>query len=172
MLMANSVGLVPASTIELIVTGEVPVLVSTILGLRGLCVVATVGGNAMVVGETVRPSDPVTPVPERVIIAGLPEAPVYEIVTVAVRFPDVVGVKLALTLQLEKGASLVTVEQPVVMLKSLGFVPASTTPVMVKGELPVLVNVADWVALVKPLVSVGNCSEVSTSTAELVVATA
>ena len=95
LLMAKSAGLLPPNTMELMVTGEAPVFVSRMLGLRGLCVVATWGGNVMVKGETVRPSDPVMPVPESVITAvvAVPPVGVYEIVTVAVRTPDAVGVK-------------------------------------------------------------------------------
>ena len=112
---------------------------------------------------------PVTPVPVSVAVTGLPVAPVYVIVTVAVRVPDAVGVNVTPVLQLAKGLNWVgVIGQPeLVMAKSPALVPPSTTLEMGKAVLPVFWNVMYWVGLGKPMVSVGKARAVSTSNAEV-----
>ena len=128
LLMAKSPALAPPSVMELIVTGEVPVLVSSRLGLMELSVVLTCGGNVMLVGPISSACEGATPLPVSVIVAGLPAAPVYVIVIVAVRVPAAVGVKVTLVLQLEKALNrLGDVGQPEDITKSPGLAPPSTT---------------------------------------------
>jgi hypothetical protein len=79
--------------------------------------------------------------------------------------------KVTLVLQLAKALNGVVVGQPVDIAKSLGSAPASVTLEIVMGELPVFWNVADWFGLVKPIVWVGNCSTLCSSTAPVVAAT-
>src|SRR5258708_13834303 len=63
LLMAKSPALAPPSVMELIVTGEVPVLVSSRLGLMELSVVLTCGGRVLLVGPVfrARPGGPPPP---------------------------------------------------------------------------------------------------------------
>jgi hypothetical protein len=128
LLMAKSPALAPASVMELIVTGEVPVLVSSTLGLMGLGVAFACGGNVMLVGPISSACEGATPLPVSVIVAGLPAAPVYLIVIVAVRVPAAVGVKVTLVLQLEKALNrLGDIGQPEDTTKSPGLAPPGTT---------------------------------------------
>ena len=96
------------------------------------------------VKETV---DAAVPTPLRETACGLPLA-LSVILTVAVRWPVVVGVKVTLIVQFAPALTLVP--QVLVSAKSPGFVPVMLMLVIVSVPLPVFVRVTVLAILVVP----------------------
>src|SRR5215467_9158261 len=76
LLITKSEALVPLKATDEMVTGAVPVLVTTTLGLRGLWTVATCDPKLMDARLTSRACRAATPFPVSVADFGLPVAPV------------------------------------------------------------------------------------------------
>jgi len=96
--------------------------------------------------EIVKSGDP--KFPSRGTVCGLPAA-LSLIVSVPLRVPATVGVKVTLKAQLAPGASAAgSVPQVFVWAKSPPFVPAIVIPVMVKAPSPLFVSVTCWGGLV------------------------
>jgi hypothetical protein len=93
----------------------------------------------------------VAPVPDKLIVCGLPEA-LSVMPTDAVRVPLAVGVKVTLIAQLLPAATLPLVGHVVaeVKAKSPGFVPLSAMPVILRAALPVLESVTACAVLAVP----------------------
>jgi hypothetical protein len=89
----------------------------------------------------------VVPVPVSVTVCGLPVA-LSVIVSVPVRVPPAVGVKVTLIVQLAPAATVDP--QVLVSAKSLLFVPVIVILVMLTGVSSVLVSVTVCAALVVP----------------------
>ncbi len=92
------------------------------------------------------------PVPVRGTVWGLPLA-LSEMLTLAVRVPLAVGVKVTLIVQLTLAATLppdVGQVVPDASTKSPGFVPVMLMLVMVRVALPKLLSSTDCAALVVP----------------------
>jgi hypothetical protein len=87
------------------------------------------------------------PDPVRATACGLPAALSVKF-NAALRFPTVGGVKVTLTEQVPLGTTVAPVQESMVLPKSVGFAPASTTVEMERSPVPVLVTVSVWVALV------------------------
>ena len=99
--------------------------------------------NVKDVGERLAAAPAAAPVPLRLIVWGLLEA-LSVTVTVPVRVPDAVGLKVTLMLQLAPAAS----ELPHVVVSAKS--PLIPILVIVKLAVPELVRVADWALLVVP----------------------
>src|ERR1035437_3940002 len=121
-----------------------PVLNSA-TGFGALVVFTSCAPKASEVGETEPIATPQIPV--RLIVCGLSLA-LSVIVTLPVRVPSAVGVKVTEMLQLPPAGT--DVPQLLVSAKSPPFAPVTLMDVMVKVALPVLVNLETCGVLVVP----------------------
>ncbi len=126
---AKSPGLVPPRPMLLIVTAPAPVLAS-VIDWAVLVVPTGRLPNERDVG--VRLTDSAVPVPERLAVCGLFVA-LSVTVKVAVRVPEVAGVKVTLMVQLAPAARLVP--QLLLCAKLLLFVPLRAMLVMLSAVL-------------------------------------
>lgn len=157
---AKSAAFVPASAMLLIVSGPVPVFF-TVADCDALVVPTSCEANVRLdgVSETAGPAGGgvvLAPVPLSATWCGLPDA-LSVTLTLAVRVPAAVGVKVVDTAQEAPAASVLGLSGHVVVrAKSPAFAPVSEMPVIVSAALPVFFSVADWAALVDPTVCEAN----------------
>jgi hypothetical protein len=142
---AKSPGLVPVMLTLVMLKLALPVLLSFTL-CAALVVPTFWLLNVRLVGERLA-APAAVPVPVRLTVCGLPAA-LSETLTVAVRVPAAVGVKVTLIVQLLFAAT----ELPQVFdsAKSPVLVPVMLMLVMLKLEFPVLLKVTLCAALVVP----------------------
>ena len=97
--------------------------------------------------QTAGATAPVTPVPVRPNVCGLPLALSAKL-SEALRIPIADGVNVTLTVQVPMGGTVAPVQVSALLAKSLAFVPPIVTAEMVRLAVPVLVTVSAWAALV------------------------
>jgi hypothetical protein len=141
----KSPGLVPVMVTLVMVSGAVPLLV-TVTDCDALVVLIVCVPKLRAV--VLRVTAGAIPVPLRATVCGLPLA-LSAIDKVALRFPDALGVKVALIVQLALAASVLGLSGHwLAGVKSPGLVPVRETLVMVRSAVPLLVSVTDCDALV------------------------
>ena len=147
--MAKSSGLVPVMETPEIVSAPVPPLVSVTVCAAPCRAHALAAERQRGWAKASRPGTPI-PVPLRdpdcVDPVTLPALSVT--VSVAVRLPIPVGLKVTETRQVPAAATVP--EQLFVVAKSVAFVPLITTLAIVSGPLPELLSVNVWALLVLP----------------------
>ena len=141
---AKSPLLVPVIAMLLIVNGALPLFVS-VTAWAALVVLTDWFPNPTEVGD--RLAAGAVPVPVRLAVRGLP-VPLSVTVSVALRVPEAVGLKVTLMVQLAAAARLAP--QPFVRAKSPLLVPVMATLLMVSDELVPFFRVSVCAVLVVP----------------------
>jgi hypothetical protein len=144
---AKSEALVPLDAMDVIVKAADPLLVRVTLWLA-LAVPMFWPPKARAVVDSAT-AGAATPVPLSATAWGEVGA-LSAMVTLAVRFPAIVGVNITVTVQVPAGAMLLPT-QVFVLLKSPGLVPVMLTALTVKAAFPLFVTVISWLALVVPM---------------------
>ncbi|HEY1577537.1 MAG TPA: hypothetical protein VGF82_10755 [Terracidiphilus sp.] len=156
--MTKSPAFVPLTTTLLIVIVELVLLLS--VAVFALLLEPTLTDpNENEVGLMVTlPLDPPGAKPDRATVCGELVAESLK-VSVAVRVPPVVGLKVMFAVQLAPAARLVP-QVLLYMRKSPGFAPLSVTPLIVMEFDPLLVNVATFCPPIPPTLTEAQLSDV------------
>ena len=141
---AKSLGFVPVSVTPLIVSGAVP-LFRSVEVCAALVEPTICEPKARLAGVNATPE--AVPVPVRSTLCGLPGA-LSVTATLALRLPVAVGANATLIVHVALAAS--DAGQSLDCVKSVGFVPARVTPLIVSGAVPLLRSVDVCAALVAP----------------------
>ena len=153
LLIRKSPGFVPDIAMLLMLIELVPLFVSVTAFAAPLLPTAT-DTQFRLVGETEALPEPVAPVPDSAIFCGLLLALSVK-VRVALLAPEAPGLKVTETVQFDEAARLL----PQVLLeieKSPAFVPEIAMLLIVIDEVCPLDKVADFAALVEPVVTLPN----------------